>query len=282
MKLLISLVVHNWDTAELGKVLGSLSSSLTLADNTGQLESAALWLSYNGEASINERDASVLLNRVFQWPVQMLLNQPNRGYGGTNNLALQQIFSDYGTSAERAAILVMNPDVVLEANAIIESIKHLNAEPRCGLVCPRIFDEQGEEGAIGHKRYPSLAVLAARMCRRLLKLSLVDAINKRYEYRDLNPEIMTDIELCSGCFMLGRLEFWRQLKGFDQHFFMYFEDFDVAMRGGKKQWQNHYVPSVRILHAGGGAGAKNWRHRVWFIRSALRFFSRHGWRLWRV
>ena len=40
-----------------------------------------------------------------------------------------------------------------------------------------------------------------------------------------------------------------------------------------------YAPQARIVHHGGGASDKGWRHVRWFVGSAWRFFSRHGWRI---
>jgi hypothetical protein len=39
-----------------------------------------------------------------------------------------------------------------------------------------------------------------------------------------------------------------------------------------------YVPAVRIVHHGGRASRKGWRHLVEFARSGLRFFRKHGWK----
>ncbi|PXX88874.1 hypothetical protein DIT71_16925 [Marinobacter vulgaris] len=283
MKLLMSKVVHNWDESVLEPALRSLSLSLTTAAEAGELDSAILWLSYNGHQPLDEQRATELLDATFDWPVRLLAQQPNLGYGRTNNLALDQMFEEFGSSAQNIAILVINPDVVLEDSTITAAAQHLRKEPDCGLVCPLISDWQGRSDAIGHKRYPSFAVLTARLLYLLFKLPPVHSLNERYEYRDMPSEApIDDIELCSGCFMLGPLRYWQELGGFDGRFFMYFEDFDLAVRGRKRGWRNHYVPAVKIRHAGGGVGTKNWRHRWWFIRSALRFFNRHGWRMWRV
>jgi hypothetical protein len=40
-----------------------------------------------------------------------------------------------------------------------------------------------------------------------------------------------------------------------------------------------YVPAARILHHGGDAARKGWRHVAWFIASACRFFAAHGWKI---
>jgi hypothetical protein len=39
-----------------------------------------------------------------------------------------------------------------------------------------------------------------------------------------------------------------------------------------------YVPSVKIVHHGGGAARKGARHLALFARSAVRFYRKHGWK----
>ena len=284
MKLIISVVVYDWAPDVLLSCLRALSRSLDVANDRGELVSAELWLSYNGPANLNEDDCNTLIESAFSWSYRLLPHQPNLGYGGTNNLVLRnQVFADTTLVPENTAILVLNPDVWAEPDAIAIALAHLRASPRLGLICPRILDPAGQKDTPGHKRYPSLAILAARLLTPLMRLAAFRHLNERYEYRDtLLSKIREGVELCSGCFLMARYDYWKTLNGFDEDFFMYFEDFDVSRRGVEQGWTHLYDPSVRILHAGGGAGQKSWQHRGWFLRSAWTFFSRHGWRVWRV
>jgi GT2 family glycosyltransferase len=59
---------------------------------------------------------------------------------------------------------------------------------------------------------------------------------------------------------------------------MYFEDYDLSLRIGKEATVA-YEPKARIVHHGGDAARKGLRHVQWFVASAWRFFSRHGWKL---
>jgi hypothetical protein len=70
----------------------------------------------------------------------------------------------------------------------------------------------------------------------------------------------------------------RAAGGFDPRYFMYFEDYDLSLRIAA-QGTVAYEPAMRIVHHGGEAARKGWRHVGWFVRSAWRFFSRHGWKL---
>ena len=95
----------------------------------------------------------------------------------------------------------------------------------------------------------------------------------------LDGAIDCSVELIGGCFIFLRTSLFRQLDGFDQRFFMYFEDFDLSIRA-KEYGSIAYVPTVKITHSGGDVGRKNYRHHLYFIRSAIRFFNKHGWRFW--
>jgi GT2 family glycosyltransferase len=78
--------------------------------------------------------------------------------------------------------------------------------------------------------------------------------------------------------MLARTALFVKLGGFDPRFFMYFEDYDLSLRMGREA-AVAYVPQARIVHHGGEAARKGWRHVAWFVTSAGRFFARHGWKL---
>jgi GT2 family glycosyltransferase len=136
-------------------------------------------------------------------------------------------------------ILVMNPDVAPEKSALTNALRKLYSGQRVGFVCPRISDWLGTRESVGHKRYPSLAVLAARFFRKSLSLRYFADLNAKYEYSDMSiSEAHPEVRLCSGCFMLARRELWRETSGFDPLFFMYFEDFDLSLRAFHRGWRH--------------------------------------------
>ena len=77
--------------------------------------------------------------------------------------------------------------------------------------------------------------------------------------------------------MLIRGAALRAVGGFDERYFLYFEDFDLSLRLAG-QGAVEYLPAMVVRHYGGGSAAKGWRHRWLFLRSGVRFFSDHGWR----
>ncbi len=99
-----------------------------------------------------------------------------------------------------------------------------------------------------------------------------------YEMHDVElAETPVEVPLASGCCMLLHAAAWRQAGGFDRRYFLYFEDFDLSLRLARLG-RVYCLPQMTIRHFGGGSAAKGWRHRCWFLRSAMRFFNSHGWR----
>ncbi len=225
------------------------------------------------------RDSARLDELILAWraslPADSLLTiarlspGSNRGYGAGNNAALTDLTEDI--------VLVLNPDAVLEADALREALQALAARPDCALIAPRAFSPEGSDLYLGHG-HPSLLALAGRSMRWLRQYRVVSESIARYELRDADATRPHERIVCaSGCFMLMPAWSWRASGGFDPAFFLYFEDYDLSMRL-RDLGCICYAPAVRLVHLGGDASGKGWRHTRLFITSAARFFMRYGWR----
>ncbi|MGH9576385.1 MAG: hypothetical protein ACRD3R_03025, partial [Terriglobales bacterium] len=128
------------------------------------------------------------------------------------------------------------------------------------------------------KRYPSVLVLGLRGFTPGLPGGILRKRLDSYEMRDLpRDRPSTGIPLLSGSFMFCRRAPVAAIGGFADVFFLYFEDFDLSLRAAQRG-RLAFVPSVRIVHRGGHAARKEPRHVMFFVRSAIAFFNRHGWK----
>lgn len=254
----------------LQRTLESLTTAVSLALTAGQLASVKLALIDNSQ-SVSEATA---LQQLLEMPELAglsphLIQAPdNRGYGAANNLSILHAASDFH--------LILNPDVVLDEGAISAALAAMHAHPACVLLTPRAVDRSGAVQHVAKDKPGAITLLA-----RALPLSprLKDLLgNRQYELRDMLVNAPTTGRfLAGGCFMFCRTHALQRAGGFDEGYFMYFEDFDLSARL-TRAGDVLYCPAVCIVHGGGGAAGKGFRHILWFSRSAGRFFRQHGWR----
>jgi GT2 family glycosyltransferase len=266
-----SIVTYRTGEGLLSRALASLAAAIEEARRAGELSEARLVIIDNGPPE-TRKDVT---RALAAWPasagaVEVLSGHGNVGYGRANNLAIERAKSEFH--------LIMNPDVELEVAALREALAAARAHPEVGMLAPAVY---GEDGHLQYlcKRYPSLWVLFLRgFAPGVLRRKFARAI-EHYEMRDvIADDFVASVPLASGCFMLARTALLARVGGFDPRFFMYFEDYDLSLRVGREA-KVAYVPRARILHHGGEASRKGWRHVVWFVSSAWRFFARHGWKL---
>lgn len=266
----ISVVSHFSSRVDLARTLESLTAAIERAMADGQVSRAHLILIDNSECAEEGRALAEVLAAARYTTLQPLLicAPANRGYGAGNNLAREHMRSDFH--------LVLNPDVVLDQTAITAALDAMASHPDCVLLTPRATDDAGLDQYVA-KGPPGVLTLLARALP--LPARLRDALgNRRYELREvLGNTPATGNFLAGGCFMFCRTAALLDVGGFDEGYFMYFEDFDLSARLARKG-SVLYSPTVRIRHGGGGAARKGLRHILWFGRSAMRFFRQHGWR----
>ena len=272
LSLAVSVVVYRPDLPQLELTLRTLRNALDRAIIAGALAGATVHLIDNGSEDPAALDqlAAEALGEAAWLARRTWRGHGNVGYGRGHNLAILASSADVH--------LVLNPDVELAPEALIEGLDHLATRPETVLVAPQV---RGRDGAMQYlcRRYPSVLVMAMRgfapaWLRRTCARRLAD-----YEMRDtIGDEIVTGIPMASGCFMLTRAEPLRQLGGFSPDYFLYYEDYDLSLRL-RRLGDIAYVPSVRIVHAGGGAARKGRHHQRLFLQSGVTFFRTHGWKL---
>jgi len=193
----------------------------------------------------------------------------NRGFGPGHNSVIESLDSDFH--------LVLNPDAELADDTLRIGLSCMEADPGIALLSPRVLGSDGDQEFLC-KRYPTVLALLLRgfapnFARRWFRKRL-----DRYEMRDVcSGDRQADVVLASGCFMLVRSAALRAVGGFNEDYFLYFEDFDLSLRLCG-QGRLVFNPAMRIVHHGGYAADKGWQHVKYFIKSGITFFNQHGWR----
>jgi len=186
----------------------------------------------------------------------------NIGYGAGCNFGARVVSGD--------DLLVMNADVVLTAGATAALRGRLHSDDQIAVVGPRIFSHG--EVQLSARAFPSLRTgLFGR--RSVLTRLLVRA--QRYP-TELRPARQGGgrVDWVSGACMLVRRSAFDAVGGFDEGYWMYWEDADLCRRLDNKSWQVHFEPAAVVHHATGASGVSARTIRA-FHESAARFAKRH-------
>ena len=182
----------------------------------------------------------------------------NIGFGAACNLAAR-----LGVSGN---IIFINCDTDLTNSVPEEFIKFLNIMDEADVVIsgPLILDERGLVHSSCFSFDPiSILLKPLRHVRRIGNLSASLPKNKslkrridRISYDGLAKDHPTAVDWVSGCFLVVKRTFFEQVQGFDERYFMYFEDVDLCRKARQLSARVIYYPNFSIMHKARHESAK--------------------------
>ncbi|MDD9895501.1 MAG: glycosyltransferase [Gammaproteobacteria bacterium] len=271
----VAIVCYHTPKVELALLLDSLLAALRNVQSLMSGLSASIYFIDNSEeTTLNFEFLDEYKSRFTAEGIELRVihGHGNIGYGSAHNIAIDKTDASYH--------LLMNPDVVLDETSLFRGIEYLAANDKVIIISPSAADPAGNKQYLC-KRYPSLFTFFVRGFIPGFMKGLFRNRLDRFEMRELSESKPgQDIPIVSGCFMLCKTPALKELNGFDEKYFLYFEDFDLSMRA-TKIGRLDYLPSMKIIHGGGNAARKGFSHLAMFTRSAWRFFGTHGWKVFR-
>lgn len=231
----------------------------------GSIKNAIGKLSYEiiivDNASLVSLPAKIKQNKK----VKIIKNEINIGYGTAINR---------GSKAARGKyLLISNPDIFLEKDSINRLYKKIKNDSKIGIVGPQILDEERKirSSISGFPKLPD-ALFAFSF---INKLFPNNRYSKKYWLLDLDRKKEQEIDVLSGACMLIKKDLFTKVKGFDERFFMYFEESDICFKVKQNGYKIIYFPRAKIIHY---IGASN-RDKEWiqekFEESRFKFFKKY-------
>lgn len=170
----------------------------------------------------------------------------NLGYGGGVNRLVAAI--DAEPTETYDWLLVSNPDVRFTPGSLDVLLAGTTAHPRAGIFGPRIIatDEVLYPSA---RAFPSIRTGVGHGV--FANIWPSNPWTRRYHrFRDTSLGEDQDVDWLSGACLLVRPQAFALVSGFDEGYFMYFEDVDLAFRLSKLGWTSVFVPGAVIVHSG--------------------------------
>ena len=218
-------------------------------------------------ASIDGSAASVA---EFAPMVQLVQNTANVGFSRGVNKGL--------AASTAPLVLIMNPDCRLVAGAIATLRVVLESRPDCAIVGPRILNPDGSVQGSARGDPDMLTGLFGRtaLLGKLVPFLPVAKRNVVAEQAIRSGEKSVVVDWLSGACMLARRVALEEVGGFDERFFLYWEDADLCRRLRARGHQVRYVPAATAIHRVGQSSrtARTFAIRA-FHRSAYLYYATH-------
>lgn len=186
----------------------------------------------------------------FHFPVVLQRNESPRGFSANHNQAYSLASGDF--------FCVMNPDIRLVTDPFPALIACLG-DNGVGVAAPLVLDAGGavEDSA---RRFPTPLKIACKALGRC----------KGNDYTISSQELQPD--WVGGMFLLFRRTVFDELGGFDQRYFLYYEDVDLCARLRLRGYKVVLSPQARVIHNAQRSSRRDLKYLSWHLQSMARFF----------
>lgn len=173
-------------------------------------------------------------------------------------------------------VMLLNPDTVVHDDVVAELVRFAESRPDLGLLGGRTLATDGspDPGSCWGLPTPwSLTCFGLGLTAAFKGHPILDPESLGRWPRD-TPR---DVGLVTGCLLLARRELWEELGGFDERFFMYAEDADLAKRCWDLGYRQMITPDAVITHHLGAASKVKSAKRIMVARGKATYIRKH-WR----
>ena len=205
--------------------------------------------------------------------LEVVRNVSPQGFGANHNAAFVRCQTPF--------FCVLNPDIGL-TEGVFEALANCLRTTKSAVAAPLVLSPSA---AIedSWRRFPTFFGLVCKALGRDSTIWPRTSIGS--EQKGLHQQsdaLMATVERpdwVAGMCMLFASDAFRALKGFDEGFFLYYEDVDICARTWQSGLSVVACPAVSVIHDAQRASHRNWRHMRWHAQSMARYFWKYAWRL---
>jgi hypothetical protein len=256
---MIDVIIVNWNAGrQLADVISSIKShhaglvaSVVVVDNASTDNSLTLLNAQSGN---------------LPFPLHTIRNKENRGFSAACNQGAALARSEY--------LLFLNPDTLLFENSLLVPLAFMQQPENAdvGICGIQLIDENSRISRIC-ARFPSVGRFAAQS----LGMSKLPWLRSwSHDMLDWDHTTMREVDQLIGAFFFVRSDLFRALNGFDERFFVYYEEVDFSYRARQLGYRSVFLADAQAFHAGGGASQQVKAMRLFYsLRSRLLYGFKH-------
>lgn len=223
-KLSLSIVIPTWNTAKITlkciktikKYLSDLKPQIIVVDNASTDNTQTLLKNQN---------------------ITLIKNTQNLGFAKACNIGAKKAVGDY--------LLFLNSDMKLVDNSLLSMLKFFSQNPQIGIIGPQFLN-------------PDYSIQSSVFPPQTIKNAIKEFWfgQKSYSKYTPNTKKPTSVWAISGGALLVKNEPFKKIGGWDEKYFMYFEDLDLCRKIHQLHKQVIYYPEAKLIHHHGASGHK--------------------------
>lgn len=172
--------------------------------------------------------------------IDLIINKQNMGFSNAVNFALNR--------SNGAFAVLLNPDTVIYDGFFTKTIQYMNSHEDVGVIGPKVLDLEGSvQGSA--RRFPTVLTSLFGRKSPLTRFFPNNPVTKKeFVCFHNNGKQPIDVDWVSGACMVIRKKAMVEVGGFDERFFMYWEDTDLCKELKTKGWRVVYFPAATVYH----------------------------------
>lgn len=227
----------------------------------------------------DSKDGTVkfLLDLEKKWDnLHIFLNKKNLGYGKGNNMGLEKSKGKY--------ILFLNSDAIVSDIDFRDLIKLIEMQKNIGALTVKVILPTGEIDPASHRGFPTIwrsFTYFSGLEKFFKNTPILNKLFGGYHLVNLNLNSIHEIDVLTGAFLFTKREILDKFGGFDDDYFAYGEDIEMAFQIKKLGYKIIYYPLWKVLHLKSISGLKkenlNIRKKTnfYFYDSMKIFYDKH-------
>lgn len=185
--------------------------------------------------------------------IKLIKSETNLGFAGGNNK---------GTASARGDILFfLNSDTIVGEDIFTECLQTFQKQERVGVVSPRLKMEDGDYQPFAFGLFPTFGRLVTGATKKELTIP---------EGKDI-----LEVDWVSGCALMIKKDLFQKIKGWDEQYFLYYEDIDLCKKAKEQGYKVVVNLNTELLHLGGKSLDKSRERKKYYYRSQDHYFQKH-------
>lgn len=197
-------------------------------------------------------------------PLVVIRNSENRGFAAACNQGAANSRQDF--------LLFLNPDTRLMPGSLGQPAHYLREHERVGIVGIQLIDSEGHVARDTARAPTPFSMIGGSLgLDRLLPRAFPSHFATDWAHDETR-----EVDQVMGAFFFVRRSVFEALRGFDERFFVYYEDLDFSVRARTLGWSSVYLSAAQAFHRGQGTtDAATERRMFYFARSRIVYARKH-------